>query len=89
MEPEHNSSHLKQMEATIIRFEKALANRRNTAVKKFPVLFLLLSTFGLVATFYGFEKMIDTMPVFHENPAILLLCGLGTLIITGSLYKKL
>lgn len=77
------------MEESIIRFEKALANRRNTAVKKFPILFLLLSSFGLVATFYGFEKVIDTIPLFHENPSILLLCGLATLIVTGSLYKKL
>ena len=32
---------------------------RDNAFTRFPVIFVLLSTFGLVATLYGFEKVID------------------------------
>jgi len=62
---------------------------RDTAFSKFPLLFVLLSSFGLVSTFYGFEKLIDSVPILSENPIVLLLNGLLVLVITGSLYKKL
>lgn len=62
---------------------------RNSAFARFPVLFVLLSTFGLVATLYGFEKVIDRIPLFEEHPLLLLMTGVVTLIATGALYKKL
>lgn len=66
-----------------------LAEGRNTAVSKFPLLFTLLTAFGVVATFYGFEHLIDQSPWLSENPLILLSVGVGTLVLTGALYKKL
>ena len=66
-----------------------LAEQRNTAVQKFPLLFTLLSAFGVVATFYGFEHLIDQSSFLSENPIILLSVGVGTLMLTGALYKKL
>jgi len=68
---------------------KKLAQERNHAVAKFPLLFTLLTTFGIVATFYGFEHLIDQTPILSENPIALLAVGLGTLLLTGALYKKL
>lgn len=66
-----------------------LAESRNTAVAKFPLLFTLLTAFGVVATFYGFEHLIDQSKLLSENPIILLCVGVGSLILTGALYKKL
>lgn len=66
-----------------------LAQSRNNAVAKFPLLFTLLTTFGIVATFYGFEHLIDRTAWLSENPLVLLSIGLGTLLLTGALYKKL
>ncbi len=68
---------------------KKLARERNHAVAKFPLLFTLLTAFGIVATFYGFEHLIDQVPLLSENPFILLAVGIGTLVLTGTLYKKL
>ena len=68
---------------------KRLAHSRNNAVAKFPLLFTLLTTFGIVATFYGFEHLIDQTTWLSENPLVLLSVGLGTLLLTGALYKKL
>ena len=66
-----------------------LTEGRNNAVAKFPLLFTLLTAFGVVATFYGFEHLIDQSIWLSENPLILLSVGVGTLILTGALYKKL
>jgi hypothetical protein len=66
-----------------------LSAHRDNAFGRFPLMFTLLGAFGLVATFYGFERIIDKMGFFANHPFLLLGTGLLTLIITGSLYKKL
>lgn len=73
----------------LLHLEKKLLSERRYAVKKHPMAFALLSTFGLVATFYGFEHIIDEIPFLTENPIILLSTGVITLLVTGALYKKL
>jgi hypothetical protein len=49
----------------------------------------MLATFGVVSTLYGFERLIDKIDIFSENPIILLSVGIITLVLTGTLYKKL
>jgi len=66
-----------------------LASGRNSAFTRFPLLFTLLGAFGVVATFYGFERLIDKIDLLADNPFILLASGVLILILTGSLYKKL
>lgn len=68
---------------------KKVGERRKAAFDRFPLVFTLLGTFGLVATFYGFEGIIDRSRILSENPWILLGTGVGVLAATGSLYKKL
>lgn len=66
-----------------------LIQQRNSAFKRFPLLFTLLGTFGVVATFYGFQHILEKIPVLANNPYITLVVGLVTLLFTGTLYKKL
>lgn len=68
--------------------EKARKKRESVA-ERYPLVFALLGTVGLVSTFYGFEKIIDQMPLFVNNPWILLVIGLATLSITGLALRKL
>lgn len=68
--------------------EKARQKRESVA-ERYPLVFALLGTVGLVSTFYGFEKIIDQMPLFVNNPWILLVIGLATLSITGLALRKL
>jgi hypothetical protein len=77
---------LEQMGGSVTNTARHL---RDSAFTRFPAVFALLTTFGLVATFYGFEKMIDGLPFFAEHPSTVLLAGLATLVVTGTLYKKL
>lgn len=65
------------------------AKYRDSTFTRFPVIFVFLSTFGLVATLYGFEKVIDEIAFFANNPRAVLIAGIVTLAITGTLYKKL
>lgn len=62
---------------------------RDSTFSRFPAVFLLLSSFGLVATFYGFEKVIDRIDILVHNPHLLLGLGIATLLLTGTLYNKL
>ena len=84
---------LKKKGHSLTEREKALMAKlgqgRQSAFDRFPLLFTLLGSFGLVATFYGFERLIDQVDFFSDNPVALLLTGIAVLIFTGSLYKKL
>jgi len=68
--------------------DKVIAAKRRAVFARFPLLFTLLGAFGLVATFYGFEGVMDQIGL-SENPWILLVLGFSVLIFTGTLYKKL
>jgi hypothetical protein len=68
--------------------EKARAKRESVA-ERYPMTFALVGTFGLVSTFYGFEKMIDKVQLLVNHPWILLLIGISTLSITGLALRKL
>ena len=78
---------------TIAETEEQIAREfireRNIIISKFPLPFALLGAFGLVATFYGFEHLIDSVPFLVENPLLLLALGILSLAITGKFYKKL
>lgn len=84
---------IKQQEKVIIDTEKKIRETvqqgRETLFERFPLPFTLAGAFGLVATFYGFEKIIDKIDFFANNPWILLGVGLITLSLTGSFYNKL
>jgi hypothetical protein len=80
---------MKKQPSILEREEQAVAKLRDGYVKKFPWLFAIAGAFGIVATFYGFEKIIDKIDLFVNNPWILLVTGLITLAITGSFYNKL
>lgn len=73
----------------IVKEEEAVRRVRDTYAEKHPMVFALAGTFGLVSTFYGFEKLIDRIELFNNNPWILLATGVITLLITGAFYKKL
>lgn len=84
---------MKDLKTPIIAKEKAvvskLAQKKENVIHRFPLLFTLLGTFGLVAVLYGFEGIIDRISILSRNPVILLILGVLILVFTGRLYKKL
>jgi hypothetical protein len=63
--------------------------KRESVAERYPMTFALIGTFGLVSTFYGFEKLIDSVQLFVNHPWILLILGIGTLSVTGLALRKL
>lgn len=68
---------------------ESAARRRESVAERYPLVFALIGTFGLVSTFYGFEKIIDSIDLFVNHPWILLVLGIGTLSVTGLALRKL
>ncbi|GAC1499902.1 MAG: hypothetical protein NVS1B10_03080 [Candidatus Saccharimonadales bacterium] len=68
---------------------KKLIEQRDSVFSRLPIVFTLLGTFGLVATYYGFQHIIERIPLLVNNPFITLGVGLAVLIFTGTLYKRL
>ena len=72
--------------------EKAIekiVERRDKVEARFPLVAGMLAAFGIVSTYYGFEKLIDRVDLFSNNPWILLATGVTTLLLTGAAYRKL
>jgi len=68
----------------------AFMGRRSRSVfEKYPFMFSLLGTFGIVSVLYGFDAILDQYPIMHEKPYISLFAGVFILLLTGTLYKRL
>jgi len=84
---------LDEAEETIEHIEKevqaVIEPVQKSVFKRFPILFTLLVTFGVAATFLGFEHMLLDVSFLNERPWLMLSIGLGILAVTGTLYKKL
>ncbi|HMO78338.1 MAG TPA: hypothetical protein PKA42_01785 [Candidatus Paceibacterota bacterium] len=62
---------------------------RQSILKRFPVLFAFLVSFGATATFLGLERLIIRYQFLNNSPELILLLGITILFLTGKLYKKL
>ena len=62
---------------------------RKSAAKRYPTLFIVAVTFGVAATMSGFERLISEVPWLNNSPLLVLGIGLGVLVATGTLYRKL
>lgn len=84
---------VKTVEKTVGTVEKTVetvaAPARESLLKRFPVVFTLLVTFGISTTFLGLEQLVLQIPFLSEHPLLMLGVGVGVLSLTGTLYKKL
>lgn len=79
----------RKVEGAVGATEKIVVPVRDSLFKRFPILLTLLVTFGVVATFYGVEGMINQVEWLRDRPFVILLSGLIALLFTGKLYQKL
>jgi len=71
------------------KLETFIAPTRQSILKRFPIMFSLLATFGVTTTFLGFEKLVARIPFLEAHPVVMLIVGISILATTGTLYKKL
>lgn len=62
---------------------------RTSVLTRFPILFALLTTLGVVTTFLALEKIIAEIAILDQHPVLMLILGVSILAGTGTLYKKL
>ena len=86
---ETTSSVSSAVDKTEQTLEKTVAPVRKHFIKRFPIVFLMLVTLGFTATITGMEQLLLKVDLLQSHPSIVLIIGLGLLILTGTLYKKL
>lgn len=72
--------------------EKLLHLLREEGVRvkeKFPLVYALVATVGLVSVLSGLNKIIDRIEFFNDYPVVLVVIGVAILTLTGAIYKKL
>lgn len=74
---------------TVQNVDQFVAPVRTSVIRRFPILFSLLTTFGVAATFFAFEKILSQYELLNRYPWLILAIGISTLAFTGTLYKKL
>jgi hypothetical protein len=79
----------RSVEGAVTSTEKIIVPVRDSLFKRFPMLLTILVTFGIVATFYGVEGIIDNITWLHDRPLLLFISGMCALLFTGKLYQKL
>jgi hypothetical protein len=77
------------VEATEQHIELAVAPVRKNILKRFPILFILAVTFGITATMTGMEQILIQHDLLADHPGVITFIGVGILILTGTVYKKL
>lgn len=77
------------VESTSQHFERTINPIRQGLFKRFPTAFLMAGTFGLVATMTGIEQILIRTELLQNHPWIILSLGIGILMLTGTLYRKL
>ena len=75
--------------ATAKELDAYVSPVRSSVLRRFPILFTLLTTFGVAATFLAFEKILTQYELLNRYPWLILLIGVSALAFTGTLYKKL
>jgi len=74
---------------TARKIDKALEPGRAGFARRYPTVFSLLVTFGVAATFLGFEQLLLSFGFLERYPFVIFMLGIGILVLTGTLYKKL
>jgi len=78
-----------EMVDAVSKMDKVVDPYRRSVFDKFPILSVLMVSFGVTTTFLGFERVLVSFTWINERPFIILAIGITTLVLTGTLYKKL
>ncbi len=80
---------LEKIERMVQEIHDKAGNYTQPVLRRYPLLFTFLVTFGVAAVLYGFELWANKIALFNDHPLVLMLIGVLVLIFTGTLYKTL
>ncbi len=70
-------------------FDTMVTPARESFAKRYPTLFSVVATLGVIMTFLGVEQLLLASELLVRYPIIILFFGIALLALTGTLYKKL
>lgn len=80
---------LDHVEGMTRRANDYMGKQSRSVLGRYPVLFSLLTAFGVVSILHGFDSFIEYMPFLADRPLLVFFLGIIILVVTGTLYKKL
>ena len=80
---------LQQVEEVTRSINNYMQKRGRSVFGRYPLLFSLLGTFGVVLVLHGFDRIIGGIPFLNDRPMLLLAIGIVILALTGTLYKRI
>ncbi len=80
---------IKQAEEIAREVNNFMQKRGRSVFGRYPLLFSLLGTFGVVLIIHGFDGIVEKIPFLNERPLFLLIAGILILSLTGTLYKRI
>ncbi len=87
------TSTLDSIDSTVVEATKKIdtlvSPTRSTFAKRYPTLFSILATLGVIMTFLGIEQILLAADILERHPMLILALGVAILALTGTLYKKL
>ena len=78
---------IENIEGKVKDINNKIGRKNESALKKYPVMFSLLTMFSLVCILHGFELIFAKINFVQNQPWVLLLIGLVILIGTGRIYR--
>ena len=80
---------IEEIEKSIKDFNEVADKNARPILRRYPLLFAFLVTFGVAAILDGIRVILDEIEFFKSHPFILILIGILILLLTGKLYKVL
>lgn len=80
---------IKQAEEITKEVNNFMRKHGRSVFGRYPLLFSLLGTFGVVLVIHGFDGIVEKISFLSERPALLLVIGIAILVLTGTLYKRI
>ena len=84
-----NTDPIRQVEEITKGINDYMQRRGRSVFGRYPLVFSLLATFGVVLVIYGFEGVVKNIQFLDDRPALLLAAGIIILSLTGTLYKRI
>jgi len=88
-EKDINVNILKHLEDLSNQINKAMEPRAKNIFRRYPITFGILILVGVTALHEGLKGILKDLGLLDVDPWYLLIIGLGLLLVTGRIYKKL
>lgn len=80
---------VKEIEQIVHDVHDIAGRHTKPTLSKYPLLFAFLLVFSVASVLQGFDMLVGSIPFFHQHPVSLIIVGVTTLVLTGTLYETL